>query len=207
MAKETIIKPLSGETEEKLKERTARRKGESLMERDLRQAGFDVFMPSFWNTVQHQRTNKLRDCRFPLLVGYAFVCIEQKSFEAVRKLETVSGFIRNERGPIPFDAMDIGSIALAEMERKLQFDVERSARAELNRQQRRNALNRQLGLILPKGRRRKIPLRMLAEAEIEKLSGRVKVRVREMLDGLNALDKEEQESACAEQPVAIMSAA
>jgi len=207
MAREIVLNPKDGETDEELQARVAQRKGESLIERDCRQAGIEIFMPSFWNTVQHQRTNKLTDRRFPLLVGYAFVCIEQKMFETVRKLETVGGFIRNVAGPVPFDDIDIGSLALAEMERKQAFDMERFHRGALNREQRRNALNRHLGLILPKGRRKKIPVRMMAEGEIGRLTGRIRERVQEVLDALNALDKEEGENACISKPVAVKSAA
>lgn len=206
MAREANLKPEPGETDEQFKERVLRRKGESLLERDCRQAKIEVFMPSFWNTVQHQRTNKLMDRRFPLLVGYAFVRIEQSCFERVRKLDTVSGFIRNNYGPVPFDDLDIGSLSLAEMERKQAFDMERYQRESLNREHRRNVLTRQLGLILPKGRRRKVPLRMLAEAEIDKMSGRARDRVEEILRTLDDLDNEMRDT-CNPVPVNICSAA
>ena len=206
MAKASTEKPSAGQDEELAKAKAARRVGESLLERDCRRKGFEVFMPGFWNTVQHQRTNKLIDRRFPLLVGYAFVCIGRESFEEVRKLDTVLGFIRNSYGPIPFDESVIGELAVAELQRKLDFDMARFQRESLNREHRRNVLNRHLGMIMPKGRRRKVPLRMLAEVEIDKLTGRSKERVEEILRSLDDLDKEERE-ACNRSEIAIHSAA
>lgn len=46
------------------------RVGETLLERECRNNGITIFMPSFWTVVRHQRTNKLIEKRFPLLVGY-----------------------------------------------------------------------------------------------------------------------------------------
>lgn len=207
MARAITIQPLAGESEEQTSIRAERRKGESILERDCRQAGIEVFMPGFWNTTRHQRTNTLIDRRYPFLVGYAFVCIERQAFEKVRKLDTVSGFVRNAFGPVAFDDLVIGELALAELQRKQAFEMERFERESLNRAHRRAVLNRHLGLILPKGRRKKIPLRMIAEAEIGKLTGRAKERVQEVLDALSSLDEEEHNASCTSGYVDINSAA
>lgn len=206
MAKTITIKPANGETIEEVAEIAKRRTGESILERDCRRNGIEVFMPGFWNTIQHNRTKKLIDRRFPFLVGYAFVCIEMEKFEKVRNLTSVIGFVRNAFGPIKFDDEIIGSLAVAEMERRHEFDVERFDRETRNRDLRRNMLNRKLGLIMPKGRRKKLPLRMVAEAEISKLSGRTRDRVEEILKMLDELDAEAS-GTCNQQIGNVISAA
>jgi hypothetical protein len=57
--------PRVGEIEE--------RKGEFIIERSLRDAGFEVFMPSTQIIYKHHRTKKTLEKRTPMLVGYAFV--------------------------------------------------------------------------------------------------------------------------------------
>lgn len=186
-----VLEPANDETEEQKLQRE-RRKGESILERNLRAEGIDVYMPSFWDITQHQRTNKMIERRFPLLVGYAFVNIDQGDFERVRNIEGVSSFVRpsSDRGPIVFRDTDIGSLMFADFQARQQWDREREQRLTLAHSHRRNSLNKRLGLIFPKGRRKKVPLRMLAEAAIDELAPASRQHVLSILNELKAMDEE-----------------
>lgn len=167
--------------------------GESIVERNLRNEGIDVYMPSFWKDIRHQRTNKVIGKRFPLLVGYAFVLIREGDFERVRQVEGVSCFLRPspDRPPFHFrDADDIGVLMLADAERKMAYELERAEKQRLAREHRRNGLHHQLGLILPKGRRKKISMRYHAEQTMDQLSPGVKERVLSILKELDELEGE-----------------
>ncbi|MCS0459519.1 transcription termination/antitermination protein NusG [Rhizobium favelukesii] len=202
----TILDPANDETENE-KQARERRKGESIIERNLRNEGIDVYMPSFWAITQHQRTNKMRERRFPLLVGYAFVNIEQRDFERVRNTDGVMSFIRPsfDRGPIVFRDTDIGSLMFADFQKQQQWEREREERLVLAQTHRRNALNKRLGLIFPKGRRKKVPLRMLAEAAIDELAPASRQHVLSILNELRSMDTEME--ACRASSSALYSAA
>ncbi|WJR66971.1 transcription termination/antitermination NusG family protein [Neorhizobium sp. CSC1952] len=186
-----VLEPANDETEEQKADRV-RRKGESIVERNLRNEGIDVYMPSFWAITQHQRTNKMREKRFPLLIGYAFVNIHQRDFERVRGVEGVMCFMRPspDRGPIVFRDTDIGGLMLADFEKQQVWEREREERLIKAQSYRRNALNKRLGLIFPKGKRKKMPLRILAEAAIDSLSPASRQHVLLILNELKAMDQE-----------------
>ncbi|OCJ05303.1 hypothetical protein A6U87_14970 [Rhizobium sp. AC44/96] len=187
----TVLEPANDETEADRVKRE-RRKGESIVERNIRNEGIEVYMPSFWAITQHQRTNKMSERRFPLLVGYAFVNIEQRDFERVRNIDGVLAFIRPsfDRGPIVFRDTDIGSLMFADFQTQQQWEREREQRLVLSQAHRRNALNKRLGLVFPKGRRKKVPLRMLAEAAIDELSAASRQHVLSILSELRKMDEE-----------------
>lgn len=184
-----------------------RRKGESIIERNLRNEGIDVYMPSFWSITQHQRTNRMSERRFPLMVGYVFVNIAERDFEKVRRVEGVMCFMRPspDRGPIAFRETDIGGLMLADFQKQQEWEREREARLVEGQKLRRNALNNRLGLIFPKGRRRKMPLRMAAEAAIDSLAPASRNHVLTILAELSAMDKEME--ACRESSMKLYSAA
>lgn len=194
------------ETEEKKAERK-RRKGESIIERNLRNEGIDVYMPAFWSVVQHQRTNRMMEKRFPFLVGYAFVSVQDGDWERVRKVDGVMCVMRPtpERGPYAFRDTDIGALMFAEFERQKQYEIEREGKIQEAQKHRRNALNKRLGLILPKGRRKKVPLRMMAEAAIDSLKPSTRQQVLLILNELKAMDNEMD--ACRSSSIDIYSAA
>ncbi|WP_322886374.1 hypothetical protein U8C40_09600 [Sinorhizobium medicae] len=202
----TMLEPANDETEEEKLARD-RRKGESILERNLRNGGIDVFMPSFWAITQHQRTNKMLERRFPLLVGYAFVNISQRDFERVRNIDGVMCFLRPsaDRGPIVFPDTDVGSLMFADFQKRQQWERERTERLVLSQNHRRNSLNKRLGLIFPKGRRKKIPLRMMAEAAIDDLSPASRQQVLKILNELEAMDSEME--ACRASSTALYSVA
>ncbi|WP_245505206.1 transcription termination/antitermination NusG family protein [Neorhizobium sp. S3-V5DH] len=202
----TILEPANDETEEERLQRE-RRKGESVIERNLRNENIDVYMPSFWTITQHQRTNKMREKRFPLLVGYVFVNIHQRDFEKVRGVEGVMCFMRPspDRGPIAFRDTDIGSLMFADFQKQQEWEREREERLIEAHSYRRNALNKRLGLVFPKGRRKNIPLRAMAEAAINDLAPASRQQVLAILAELQAMDKEME--ACRESSMSLYSAA
>lgn len=201
-----LPEPTKEETEQERLERE-RRRGESILERECRNNGIEVYMPSFWTTVKHQRTNKLINKRFPFMVGYAFVSVSAVDFEKVRSMDSVMCFLKSSRygDNVALEEEDIGQLMLAEMLRKNDWERERHEKEALGRRQRRSNLTRSLGLIMPKGRRKKIPVRMYAEAEIDKLPPLVKSRVLHILKGLEDLDKED--AACNEARLGVKSVA
>lgn len=188
-------------------EARARRKGESIIERNLRNEGIDVYMPSFWAIRQHQRTNRMAERRFPLMVGYAFVNIAERDFEKVRGIEGVMCFMRpsQDRGPFVFRDTDIGRLMFADFQARQEWERDREERLIEGQKHRRNALNKRLGLIFPKGRRQKVPLRMVAEAAIESMPAASRNHVLAILAELNAMDKEME--ACRTGTTRLYSAA
>lgn len=56
------------------------RRRESIIERNCRKDGFDIFMPSFYTELRHHRTKQILQKRFPFLVGYAFVNLPRLNF-------------------------------------------------------------------------------------------------------------------------------
>jgi len=184
-----------------------RRKGESIIERNLRNEGIDVYMPSFWAIRQHQRTNRMSERRFPLMVGYVFVNIAERDFEKVRRIEGVMCFMRPspDRGPIAFRDTDIGRLMFDDFQAQQEWERDREARLLEGQKHRRNALNKRLGLIFPKGRRQKVPLRMVAEVAIENMPTASRNHVRAILAELNAMDKEME--ACRASSIRLYSAA
>ena len=172
------------------------RVGETLLERECRNNGITIFMPSFWTVVRHQRTNKLIEKRFPLLVGYAFVRIDDKGFGAVRDLNTVSYFLRGggRYGLASFPDETLVELYLAELDAKEQHSsLKRTGEAEV-RKERRVILGRQLGTIFPKGRRKKVSIRMMAAAAMNSLTPKAKQRCASILEELEKLDRADVES-------------
>lgn len=169
------------------------RVGETQIERECREKGVAIFMPSFWTVVRHQRTNKLIEKRFPLLVGYAFVRASGQDIAWVRQLNYVAYFLRGggNYGLASFRDHDIAQLYIAEVEKREEHvTMKKNGEADI-RKHRRSALHHQLGLIFPKGRRKRVPVRMLASAAINSLPTKAKKRCMSILMELEALDKEE----------------
>lgn len=109
---------------------------ESIIERNLRNEGFRVFMPTVHYEARHHRTKKWVERRYPLLVGYAFVDMLGVSFEQVRKVDGVMCFLRKNRlsGPYEMPARDIATLRAVEEENREKI---RGARAEREARERR----------------------------------------------------------------------
>ncbi len=185
--------------------------GETLLERECRERGVMVFMPSFWTVVRHQRTNRLIQKRFPLLVGYAFVRVHGVGFDPIKKLNYVAYFLRGggHYSLASFTDLDIAQLYIADIEGREQHQMmKKNGEADV-RKHRRQALNHQLGLIFPKGRRKRVPMRLLAASAINSLTPKAKKRCLNILQELEALDAQEinDEVACKTNHAALTSAA
>ncbi|WP_312222582.1 transcription termination/antitermination NusG family protein [Rhizobium rhizoryzae] len=167
-----------------------RRKGESIVERNLRNEGIDVYMPAFWKEIRRHRSRKLFARRFPLLVGYAFIYHDEgKGFDKVRGVDGVSSILRmgSNGAPHIFRDEDLSEIAALAFLREQEFKRTRHEGIEDARARRRQSLNTELGRIIPKGRSRTNSLRQHAEAYLDTMVGGAKSRVLAIIQQLDDL--------------------
>lgn len=165
------------------------RRLESVVERNCREDGFDIFMPSFCEELRHHRTNKIIEKRFPFMVGYAFVNLPRLNFEELRRVEGVMCLLRGGtgNGPLQFPDATIEALYFAEHERKQAFLYAQHCRRENERLGRVKHLRGQLRQILPKGRAVRASMVDQAEKAIDSLSPQLKERVEKILSELNSL--------------------
>lgn len=169
------------------------RRYESVLERNCRDEGFEVFMPSYLVETKHHRTNQIMVKRFPLLVGYAFVNLHRLNFEELRAVEGVMCLLKINRdlGPIEFNESIIGGLMFAEWEATQQFIFERQVREEHDRVNRVRHLRGQLRKIMPKGRGARLSMTLQADQAIETLNPSTKEKVLHILSELRGLTDEE----------------
>ena len=166
-------------------------KGESIVERNLRIKGIDVYMPSFWREIRRHRSRKLIARRFPLLVGYAFIRHEEaRGFQVVRDVDGVNGVLRvgKDGQPHMFSDDDLSEIAALAFQKEQDFRWTRHQAIETAKVKRRDKLNAQLGRIVPKGRSRVSSLREHAEKYIGMMAEAKKARVLSIIQQLDALE-------------------
>jgi transcription antitermination factor NusG len=103
---------------------------ESIIERNLRNEGFKVFMPTVHYEARHHRTKKWVERRYPLLVGYAFVDLLDRHFEDVRNVEGVMCFLRRSMssGPYQMPNAEIGALMAVEHENRAIIVKQRAER-------------------------------------------------------------------------------
>ncbi|MDX3973276.1 transcription termination/antitermination NusG family protein [Shinella sp.] len=190
MAKPLLI---AANATEKEKESAERRKGESIIERQLRQKGIDVYMPASWLRLKHHRTNKMIERRIPFLVGYAFVHLPDLEFEKVREVEGVVCMLSSSRfsGPVRFPESLISKLMLAEFDEAQAEQHAGWQEMENLRFKRSEQLRGQLKKILPKGRVRTVPLRDWADVVIGRMSTGAQSQVRALIDRLDKLQAAE----------------
>lgn len=128
------------------------RKGEFIIERHLRDAGFDVFMPSTVREVRHHRTEQYMVKRFPLMVGYAFVC-NPCDFYSLSECEGVSAILGVAGNPLRIPAISIEAIKEAEQEEFELMERRRSLRIQKEKQAQRKLTRREARDLFPKNRR------------------------------------------------------
>lgn len=104
------------------------RRDESIVERNLRNGGFEVFMPSGRIEIKHHRTKQWIDKRFPLLPGYAFVELRSHLFEKVEKIEGVGRILRVAWKPYRFDDDVISTLRLADWEASQNHEMNKARR-------------------------------------------------------------------------------
>jgi len=164
------------------------RRMESIIERNCRKDGFDIFMPSFYTELRHHRTKQILQKRFPFLVGYAFVNLPRLNFEELRRVDGVVCFLRGANyGPLEFPDGIIEALYFAEHERRQAFLYEQHCRKENERHEQIQHLRGQLRKILPKGRKARVSMVDQAERAIDSLSPQIKERVQKIISELNGL--------------------
>lgn len=170
-----------------------RRKSETIIERNLRNDGIDVCMPSFWFETRHHRTNRIVERRLPLLVGYTFVHIAEAQFEKVRDVDGVMCFLRLslEYGPTRFRDRDLEQLVFDDFERGQRFRFEQHCRVEEAKSHRVFQLRSNLRKFLPKGRGVRINMRAQAEKALQTMEGAAKERVVAILRELDNLTGDE----------------
>jgi hypothetical protein len=165
------------------------RRMESIIERNCRKDGFEIFMPSFYTELRHHRTKQILQKRFPFLVGYAFVNLPRLNFEELRRIDGVVCFLRGGAGygPLEFPDGIIEDLYFAEHERRQSFLYEQHCRKENERHEQIQHLRGQLRKILPKGRKARVSMVDQAERAIDSLSPKIKERVQKIISELNAI--------------------
>jgi transcription antitermination factor NusG len=188
----TALEPAADETEEEKIERE-RRKGESIVERNLRNEGIDVFMPSFWFETKHHRNNRYVERRLPLLLGYAFVNIRDEQYEIARCADGVMCFLKfgREYGPVRFHDRVMEQLVFDDFERRQKFRFEQHSRKEEAKSHRIFELRASLRKVIPKGRGVRINMRAQAARAIETMVGPARERVEAILKELDSLTGDE----------------
>lgn len=157
------------------------RRMESIIERNCRKDGFDIFMPSFYTELRHHRTKQMLQKWFPFLVGYAFVNLPRLNFEELRRVDGVVCFLRGANyGPLEFPDGTIEALYFADHERRQAFLYEQHCRKENERHEQIQHLRGQLRKILPKGRKAGVSMVDDAESAIDFLSRRSKSECRQL---------------------------
>lgn len=165
--------------------------GESIIERNLRSDGIDVYMPAFWLATKHRRTNKIIKRRLPFLVGYVIVNLPSLDFERVRSVDGVMCFLQSSResGPLRFSEADMRMLLLEEFDETQRFQFGMAQHAEAERLSRRDALHGQLRRFIPrKGRAVRFNVREQAQKAIQSLPDGLKQRVLGIIKELDTLE-------------------
>ncbi|ANL48664.1 transcription antitermination NusG domain-containing protein [Rhizobium phaseoli] len=142
------------------------RKGESIIERNLRNEGFEAFMPSYRIEVRHHRQGHWIERRFPTFVGYVFVNIGPDDFRKVEEVNGVSKILRFtkafEQRPVPFafPQETIDRLRYIEWEQEQNFLL-----ARVRRQREEEIVREQ------PGRRGKSSTRRIRRAQFTELGG------------------------------------
>ncbi|RVO81700.1 hypothetical protein CN063_28250 [Sinorhizobium meliloti] len=164
------------------------RRMESIIERNCRKDGFDIFMPSLYTELRPHRTKQILQKWFPFLVGYAFVNLPRLNFEELRRVDGAVCFLRGANyGPLEFPDGTIEALYFAEHERRQAFLYEQHCRKENERHEQIQHLRGQLRKILPKGRKARVSMVDQAERAIDSLSPQIKERVQKITSELNSL--------------------
>lgn len=183
--------PVPAEASDRDHAEAERRKGETIVERQLRQQGVDVYMPAFWEEIRAHRGHKLRERRLPLLVGYAFIRLGPGAgFGVLDEVDGVIDVVSVRQTPVPMAEQDIQFLMLQMFDREQARKFRKAEVVEEARFKRRQTLNADLGRHLPKGRGRTVSLRVYAEACIEALPEAARERVLGIISELDGLEKD-----------------
>lgn len=70
---------------------------DSVVERNLRNEGFEVFIPSYRIEVRHHRNKRWIEKRFPTFIGHAFVNLPRMNFKDAEDVDGVGKLLRVRR--------------------------------------------------------------------------------------------------------------
>ncbi|OWK26279.1 hypothetical protein AJ87_02815 [Rhizobium yanglingense] len=107
---------------------------DSVVERNLRNEGFEVFMPSYRIEVRHHRNKRWIEKRFPTFIGYAFVNLPRMNFKDVEDVDGVGKLLRVRRPdrdypePFAFAQETIDRLRFIEWEQEEAFLLAREQR-------------------------------------------------------------------------------
>mgnify|MGYP000541191353 CR=1 FL=1 len=173
----------------------ARRIGESIIERECREEGVDVYQPSYWTVQRHHRNKRILEKRYPLFIGYAFVLISSDDFERVRfKVPSVTSFLRLARygAPAQFSESIISRLMLDEFESrqtflldKAQQDLENAVEEKEKLRRERRAVSHRISSAT---RRRKANLDELARMQMAGMQAEDRARLQAIERELKALE-------------------
>jgi hypothetical protein len=130
----------------------ADRAGEFIIERNLRDAGFDVFMPSTVREIRHHRTEEYLIRRFPLMVGYSFVN-SPRNFYDLAEVDGVSAILGVAGMPMRINTASIQSIRDAEEKEIELMERRRQLRMQKEKQANRKLSRKEARELFPKNRR------------------------------------------------------
>ncbi|MGN7738268.1 transcription termination/antitermination protein NusG [Ensifer sp. 22564] len=119
--------PRIGETED--------RKGEFIIERNLRDADIEIYMPSFRKDIKHHRTKELIERRFAMIVGYSFVYLPTGDFYRLSRVDGVTAILGVAGYPLRISDFEVASIRQAEEMAGSALQRERDARKKRSRKQ------------------------------------------------------------------------
>lgn len=125
------------------------RRDETIVERSLRDEGFDCYFPRMRKEIVHHRTNKIIVRRFPLFAGYIFVNGLSRNGVSVLDCDGVSYVLGNDGRPFPVPSMIVERFRSAEGD--LQFDD--TTEAKIHRGEIEKSKRGQLQVQFGKGRR------------------------------------------------------
>ncbi|KQS84139.1 transcription termination/antitermination NusG family protein [Rhizobium sp. Leaf386] len=165
------------------------RVAETIVERNLREKGVDVYMPAFWQEKRLHRGGKLRSRRLPFLVGYAFIRRNPAlGFEAIRKIEGVIDVVSFAERPMVISEEDVRFLMITMFDRHQSFLFQKAQNIEEARFKRRQKLNADLGRHLPKGRGRTVSLRTYANECMGNLPKAARKRVLGIISAIDGLE-------------------
>lgn len=122
-----LATPRVGETED--------RKGEFIIERNLRDADFEIFMPSFRKDIKHHRTKELIERRFAMIVGYSLVYLPTRDFYRLSRVDGVTAILGVAGCPLRISDFDVDMLRDAEAMAGSALQRERDARKRRSRKQ------------------------------------------------------------------------
>ncbi len=111
------------------------RKGEFIIERNLRDADIEIYMPSFRKDIKHHRTKELIERRFAMIVGYSFVYLPTGDFYRLSRVEGVTAILGVAGYPLRISDFEVASIRQAEDMAGSALQRERDARKKRSRKQ------------------------------------------------------------------------